>query len=135
MGETGFPGAGGAADDDILSLVDEGLGLLAQERELLVSGQFPMIPSVTARKSEFIGRLESQLRTEERTALVVDAVRKLIAESRRNESMIRAALQGFAAAKRRVTAIVATGKGAVAYAEDGTRISSRADRSASSRQA
>lgn len=121
--------------DPVIEIVEEGLDLLAREREVLTSGRFPAMPTITAKKSDLLVRLEEAMHGARRTAVLVEAIGRLIAESRRNEGMIRAALQGFAAAKRRIAAIVATGKGAVAYAEDGTRISSRADRPGDSRRA
>ena len=119
----------------VVEIVEEGMTLLEREREVLRAGDFPAVSSITSKKTDLLARLETAMRGVRRTAVIVEAVEALISESRRNEGMIRAALQGLAAAKRRIAAIIATGKGAVAYAEDGSRIKSRADATRATKRA
>ena len=112
---------------DFGDLVGEGLDLLSQERDVLRSGDFPAMPALTAQKRDLLSKLQSGLTTSQRSAELVAAIESLVAEARRNEMLLRAAIQGLAAAKRRIKQILEMGNGAVAYAEDGTRIASQAD--------
>lgn len=110
-----------------IELVHEALELLEQERAIFLEGQYAKLAPVIAAKAKVLERLEITIHSVSRSADFLNAVRTLIEASRRNEQIIRAAQQGLAHARRRLTAIDQTRSGAVAYAEDGTRITSRAD--------
>lgn len=111
----------------LLAMVDEALELLDEERDVFLTGQYSRIADLTKRKLAVLRLLEVELAGAGRSALVINAVRRLIAISRRNEQIIQAARQGLAHARRRIGAIREAGRGVVAYAEDGSRIASQAD--------
>ena len=111
----------------LFALVDDAVALLDEERDVFLRGQYESIGEITSRKLELLGSLETELAGASRSALVINAVKRLIALSRRNEQIIQAARQGLAHAKRRIGAIREAGRGVVAYAEDGSRIASKAD--------
>ncbi len=111
----------------IHEITREAREVLRNERSVLLEGQYESVPALTKRKEELLMRLEVEMRRAYRTRPVVDAVSALIADSRRNEQMINAAINGVAQARRKIKLIVETGRGAVAYAEDGSLIRSRDD--------
>ena len=112
---------------ELMNTVDEALILLDEERDIFLQGRYAQIAELAERKLAVLERLELALAGIERSVLVVGAIRRLIAASRRNEQIIEAARQGLAHARRRIGAIQQAVRGAVAYAEDGTRIASQAD--------
>ena len=112
---------------ELLLLIQQGHRLLERERRVLNDGRFGEISEITARKQDLLTALDSATVHTVGTTEIRDALAGLIAESRHNERLIAAARAGFAIANRRIAAIVATRKGAVAYAADGSQITSRAD--------
>ena len=80
-----------------------------------------------AEREQLLDQIEQAIHSVTRTARFVAAIKKLIAASRRNEEIIRAAQQGLSHARRRLKAIEDMNDGAVAYSMDGSRIASRAD--------
>ena len=108
-------------------LIAEAHALLAEEREVLSTGRFAEIGRIGERKTALLGALEPAIAASPPTAELRTALERLIEESRRNERLIEAARAGLAAARRRIEGILATRRGDVAYAPDGSRISSRAD--------
>lgn len=111
----------------LFALIDQAVALLDEERDVFLEGQYAKIAKIAASKLELLGDLETELAGASRSFLVINAVKRLIALSRRNEQIIQAARQGLAHAKRRIGAIREAGQGVVAYAEDGSRIASSAD--------
>ncbi len=111
----------------LIDIVQEGLDVLSEERRVFLTGAYAQLQDLTERKVTILGKLEGIIPQVGRSASVLQAMNTLIAESRRNEEIIQAARQGLAQARRRITAIRKTRSGAVAYAEDGTTIMSRAD--------
>ena len=107
--------------------IQSALDVLAEERGIFLAGDYDRIPMITESKLSLLERLESEIRAAPKTREVIDLIKQLIDASRRNEEIIAAARQGLAFAKRRISRIDAAQKGAVAYAEDGDRIVSRAD--------
>ncbi|MFK7945593.1 MAG: hypothetical protein AB8B85_22165 [Paracoccaceae bacterium] len=124
--ETTFPSAPREAVQ-LLTTVEEALALLDAERDIFLQGRYEQIAELSERKMAVLDQLEAAMRGVPRSAIVVSAIRRLIAASRRNEQIIEAARQGLAHARRRIGAIQQAVRGVVAYAEDGTRIASRAD--------
>lgn len=124
--ETMFPDAP-PGTVELMTTVDAALTLLDEERDIFLQGRYAEISALGERKLAILEQLELALVGIERSALVVGAIRRLIAASRRNEQIIEAARQGLAHARRRIGAIQQAVRGAVAYAEDGSRIASRAD--------
>lgn len=109
------------------ALALEGLEILKSEREAFLSGSFERISEIAQRKLGLLERLETLVQRpppDDRGLLLLE---RLIQDSRRNEEIIRAARQGLAHARRRIASIKGARRGDVAYEEDGTRISSRAD--------
>ena len=113
--------------DYLLTLVDEGHDLMARERSLLLRGDFDGVAHLSIDKDGLLKSLEEEMPRVHGTEPVRAALAALIADSRRNELIILAARQGIAGARRRIDAIIATGRGAVAYDRDGTAITSRDD--------
>ena len=111
----------------LLRVVDEALDVLATERQVFLSGDYERIVEITEAKSEILVRLEDLIPSMARSITAIRAMQRLVEASKQNEQIIQAARQGLSHAKRRISAIAQTGRGAVAYAEDGTRISSHAD--------
>ena len=124
--DTAYPDAP-AGTVELMTTVDEALALLDEERDVFLQGRYAEIAGLGERKLAVLERLELALSGIERSALVVGAIRSLISASRRNEQIIEAARQGLAHARRRIGAIQQAVRGAVAYAEDGTKIASHAD--------
>ncbi|MGD1923643.1 MAG: hypothetical protein ACFB03_05570 [Paracoccaceae bacterium] len=108
-------------------VIEQAMVVLEREREIFLTGKYQFLSDVIETKTRILQTLEVTLRNAVRTADVVIAVRRLLEASRRNEEIIRAAMQGLAQARRRLASIAKMRKGAVAYAEDGTLISSRDD--------
>ncbi len=113
--------------DHLLSLVAQGHDLMARERSLLLRGEFAGVARLSADKLGLLASLEAAMTRVHGTGPVRVALAALIADSRRNERIILGARQGIAAARRRIEAIIATGRGAVAYDRDGSEITSRED--------
>lgn len=118
-----------------LSLVQGGLETLEQERDVFLTGAFHKIQGISDEKKLLLQRLEQAMPRLERSAEVLNAIDLLVRAGRRNEEIIKAAQQGLMHAKRRVESIRRAGRGVVAYAEDGSSISSHADLMASLRSA
>lgn len=110
------------------NVVEEGLGVLNAEREALLQGRYDRLPEITTEKSKLLGRLETAMRAAPRSGPMQRLVVGLIDASRYNEALLKAAREGLAIAKRRIAAIRKAGRGAVAYAEDGSTITSAGDR-------
>jgi len=115
------------AEARLLDLVSEGHDLLSREREILFDGRFEGLEPIGAEKARLLEQLEDAIPRVRGTRALRTALDGLIADSRRNERLIGAALGGMRTARRSIEAIVATRMGDVAYAADGTRITSRAD--------
>ena len=113
--------------DHLLSLVEQGHDLMARERSLLLRGEFEGVARLSADKYGLLTSIEAAMARVRGTGPVRAALAALIADSRRNEGIILAARQGIATARRRIEAIIATGRGAVAYDRDGSAITSRDD--------
>lgn len=111
----------------LFEIIDEGLEVLEEERGVFLSGTYEKIEAITKRKLDVLERLEKAVPAVPRSATVINAIKRLIVASKRNEQIIQAARQGLSHARRRITAISETRRGVVAYAEDGSRIKSRAD--------
>ncbi len=113
--------------DHLLSLVAQGHDLMARERSLLLRGEFDGLARLSADKHGLLDSLEAAMGRVRGTEPVRTALVALIADSRRNERIILAARHGITGARRRIEAIIATGRGAVAYDRDGSAITSRDD--------
>lgn len=116
-----------ARTQELMTTVDTALALLDEERDVFLRGRYERIAEIAGRKQAILDELEDAMNGIQRSALVVTAIRRLIAASRRNEQIIQAARQGLAHARRRIGAIQQAMRGVVAYAEDGSRIASHAD--------
>ena len=112
---------------DLQEIVDATLSILGDEREAFLQGTYHLVPDISARKNEMVERIENCIKSVPRSAEAVALIRSVIDAGRRNEDLILAARQGLAYARRRISQIKSATRGDVAYAEDGTRISSRAD--------
>ncbi|MEM6621253.1 MAG: hypothetical protein AAF674_03425 [Pseudomonadota bacterium] len=110
-----------------LSVVETALDILEEERRLFLTGAYSTIPDVVSRKQVVLEGLDAWIPLVSPDDQIVDAMRRLIASSRRNEQLIQAARAGLSHAKRKIATIRAAERGDVAYAEDGSRIASRAD--------
>ncbi|MEM0988340.1 MAG: hypothetical protein AAGK00_05625 [Pseudomonadota bacterium] len=110
-----------------LSVVETALVILEEERRLFLTGAYSTIPDVVSRKQVVLEALDAWIPLISPDDQIVDAMRRLIASSRRNEQLIQAARAGLSHAKRKIATIRAAERGDVAYAEDGSRIASRAD--------
>lgn len=120
---------GKAADPtrQLLDSITRALQILADERHVFMTGTYEKIAQITDAKMELLNRLEAEIRAAPRTGQVIEMIKQLIDASRRNEQIIDAARQGLAYARRRLGRISDAQGGAVAYAEDGDKIVSRAD--------
>ena len=114
-------------EDALLDLVTEGHALLARERDALLAGEFDGLDAIASEKARLLDAIERAIPRTRGTRRARRALEALITDSRRNERLIGAALNGMRAARRSIAAIVATRNGDVAYAPDGSRITSRAD--------
>ena len=119
--------ADGSEPDYARQIVAEALSILKDEREVFLSGEYLRLSTILEAKSAVLEKLELAIHTAPRSVAFIADVRNLIAESRRNEQIIQAARQGLSHARRRLKAIDEMRSGVVAYAEDGSRISSRDD--------
>jgi len=124
-----------SGDTPLLSLVEEGHDLLARERADLLAGRFDALGEIAQRKSGLLDALEQAIAGAHGTPAARRALDSLIQESRRNEGLLGAALTGIRSARRSISAILATRHGDVAYAPDGSRITSRADAAGKSSRA
>lgn len=109
------------------ALLAEGRALLARERGLLLGGDYLRAEALAAEKRAYLDRLESVWPTVAPAEGLREGLTALAGDARRNERLFLAAREGLAAARRRIAALQATRTGAVAYARDGSRITSRAD--------
>lgn len=109
------------------SCIDEALDLLNEERRIFLSGTYEHIARITQAKLAVLEKLEDAIRSTPRSPDLLVMLRNLIEMSRRNEQIIEAARQGFLFARRKISRIREATNGAVAYAEDGSRIKSAAD--------
>lgn len=114
--------------DALTEAVDIGMEILSEERDALLTGRYGQLSDITQKKTDLLGRLEDAVRSAPRTRAVQRLVSRLIEASRYNEALLKAAREGLAIAKRRIAGIRKAGRGAVAYAEDGSTISSSGDR-------
>ena len=112
---------------DFQEVMSTAIDVLSRERALFLSGQYAGIEAITVEKVDILARLEDVFPTAPRTQETISAIQSLVDASRRNEEIIQAARQGLAHARRRINSIRAARHGVVAYAEDGTQISSQAD--------
>lgn len=101
--------------------------LLDDERDAFLSGAYHLLPELSDRKLTMLKEIENCIQETTRSAKTVVLITQVIERGRRNEEIIRAAQQGLAFARRRIGQLNDTVSGAVAYAEDGSRIASRAD--------
>lgn len=113
----------------LLDHVDTAMEILREERLALMRGAYEGIAAIAERKAAILERLESSVGTVPGTGEAVGALRRLIADSRRNERILAAAREGLAQARRRIATIARTSRGVVAYQEDGSMIACRPDRS------
>lgn len=109
------------------SLIADGRALLDRERKLLLGGDYHAAESLAAEKRAYLARLESSAPALARSGMLREGLNLLAGDARRNERLLAAVRDGLAAARRRIAALDATRSGAVAYARDGSRITSRAD--------
>ncbi|MEM1344187.1 MAG: hypothetical protein AAGI34_06350 [Pseudomonadota bacterium] len=124
-----------SAQDDLLSLIEEGHALLGRERADLLAARLDRAATATAEKERFLEALEPAVRRCPSTETAQAALAGLITESRRNERLLQAALTGVRRARRRIAQILATRRGEVAYAADGSRIACPPDTAARNRRA
>ncbi len=127
--------AGTDARGALMASIGDALGALADERRAFLEGTYRLVPKITERKSRLLAVLEQGVGRVQPDAELKAALESVIAESRRNEQIIAAALQGLRSARRRIKAIIEASGGTVAYAADGTRIASSADLAAHSKSA
>jgi hypothetical protein len=113
--------------EQLLALTARGHDLMARERSLLLRGDLEGVARLSGDKHGLLAALEDAMAQVHNSESVRAALTALITDSRRNERLILAARQGVSAARRRIEAIVATGRGAVAYDRDGSAITSRDD--------
>ena len=114
-------------ENDLLSLTALGHEMMARERSQLMRGEFAFVAMLSVEKESLLVKLEAAMVRTRGTKPVRRALAALIADSRRNERIIVAARQGVATARRRIDAIAAIRRGAVAYDRDGASITSRDD--------
>lgn len=112
-----------------IGVIEAAVQLLERERQVFLTGRYGELAGIIDEKVQMLGRLERLIPTIDPNAQIIAALRGLIEVSRRNEQIIQAGRQGLAHARRRLKAIEEMNAGAVAYAEDGSRIRSTADQS------
>ena len=110
-----------------LGVIETAVQLLERERQVFLTGTYGELAGIIDEKVQMLGHLERLIPTIDPNAQIISALRGLIEVSRRNEQIIQAGRQGLAHARRRLKAIEEMNAGAVAYAEDGSRIRSTAD--------
>lgn len=120
---------------DLLDLVAVGHKLLAQERVLFMRAQYAAAAELALEKQTLLDRIEQTMRGLRATPALTAALKALIEDSRHNERVIQAARAGVAIARRKIAAIIATQRGAVAYDREGRRINSTADAMGKTRRA
>lgn len=120
---------------NVLLLLEEGHALLERERKVILSGRFDEISAIADEKQAYLEALDGMLVNSAPTSELRGALAALADAGRRNERLIAGALMGFRGARRKIEAIMATRRGAVAYAADGSPISSWADALRESRRA
>ena len=123
------------AELGVVALLEEALDVLRCERAIFLTGRYSDLGEVNSRKGLILKKLGKVLGRVPHDPSLQRKLEALIAASRRNERIIAAALQGLRAAKRRIERLVQARDGAVAYAPDGSKISSSADLSAHNRSA
>lgn len=111
----------------LIESIKQALEVLRDERDAFLTGAYDRISQITELKLKLLDRLEAEIRAAPRSREVIDMIKRLIDTSRRNEQIIEAARQGLAFARRRIARIEDAQGGAVAYAQDGDKIVSRAD--------
>lgn len=116
-----------STDARLLALVDSGHELMARERALLRRGDFAGAAELAASKQALLAALEEAMARSRATGSVRRALAALIEDGRRNERLILSARRGLSLARRRIDAIIATLRGAVAYDREGQSITSRDD--------
>ena len=116
-----------STDSRLLALVDSGHELMARERALLRRGDFAGAAELAASKQALLAALEEAMARSRATGSVRRALAALIEDGRRNERLIISARRGLSLARRRIDAIIATLRGAVAYDREGQSITSRDD--------
>ena len=114
--------------DALLSHIETAGEILREERLALLAGAYDRIAAISARKTDILALLEDAIRHVPRTGEAVAALRRLIADSRRNEAILAAARDGLAQARRRIATIARARQGVVAYQEDGSMIACRPGR-------
>lgn len=115
------------AEERFLDLVRHGHALMARERAALTRGELQVVGGFVAEKAELLDALDAAAGLVRGTAPVRAAIAALAEDGRRNERMILSARQGVAAARRRIEAILAAERGAVAYDRNGSVIASHDD--------
>lgn len=128
-GEGAAPEAGPGEARSLGVLIAEGHALLREERAILSEARFGAMQRIITEKERLLADLDRAIEDARRPPPpgVAEGLTGLIEESRRNERLIAAARAGLATARRRIEAILATRRGAVAYAPDGSPITARAD--------
>lgn len=111
----------------LLQSISEALEILAEERDVFLTGAYNRISQITETKLALLARLEAEIRDAPKTRQVIDMIKRLIDTSRRNEQIIDAARQGLSYARRRLARIDDAHRGTVAYSEVGEKIVSRDD--------
>lgn len=114
-------------EDEVHELVERGHALLTRERAVLLAADFGPVEALAAEKGALLAALSEAVGRARGTDALRTALARLIEESRRNERILEAVLRGLRSARRRMAAIMAARRGEVAYAADGTRITSSAD--------
>ncbi len=114
-------------EDRLLGLVRRGHELMARERAALARGELQAAGTFAEAKTQLLDALDSVTGLVRGTAPVRAAIAALAEDGRRNERMILAVRQGVAAARRRIEAILAAERGAVAYDRNGSVIASQDD--------
>lgn len=113
--------------DEWDALTAEGMDILDRERAAFVSGDYAEVVALTEAKLALLSRLDKALPTVPRNIRTLRRLERLVDASKRNEEIIAAARQGLSYAKLKIREIDSTRRGVVAYAQDGSRIESRAD--------
>ena len=111
----------------LLRTIGEAHALLARERDLIGRGEFAGLVALADAKQAALAEIDEVIRQVHGTPELRAALSGLIEDSWRNERLIAAARQGVAGARRRIGAILATRRGAVAYDRHGAPIRSRED--------
>ena len=113
--------------EQLLRVIGEAHALLARERDLISRGDFTGLAALAGAKQAALEEIDEVIRRVRGTPGLRAALTGLIEDGRRNERLLAAARQGVAGARRRIDAIRATRRGAVAYDRHGAPIRSRED--------